>query len=560
MILLLRTVRAKLVSLVVATALASLLAVAVLSIMMQRQLIDQIDDRLPEAARGFETELADDLRDLDSIARELAKRTLVADALRRNDETAAREAARQMRRSHPDVDILLLDATGALVAKDGVAGAHDSSGSVPITKKLQNGSFRGVVREACEVGALKRIPPPTYVIARPVVGGAGVVVTCLPIDGSFLKNAAAKLGVEIGIVDPELGARRPTGHFPRALSAAATERPTMREQGGLTWALYRFVPERLRGAARAYTVVLALDVTRIRGILNENLAWALAIMSFAALLALLFGVRVARLMSNGISRVSNAFARLEKQDYSHVEPVRTGDEIERLAVIFNSMVDRLKERDKLRATLGKYMTQTVMDHLLKGRLELGGETRVVTILFCDIRGFTSISERMGAQSLVKLLNEFFTAMVTILMEEDAVVDKYIGDAIMAVFGAPISKPDDPLRAVRAAVRMRDALTSLNADLATRGIPEMRMGIGIHTGEVVAGNIGSNARMEYTVIGDAVNLASRLESATKDLDASILVSEDTYALVRDQVSAVERGELPIRGRDRPVLAYEVTGLV
>jgi adenylate cyclase len=206
------------------------------------------------------------------------------------------------------------------------------------------------------------------------------------------------------------------------------------------------------------------------------------------------------------------------------------------------------------------MTQTVMDHLLKGRLELGGETRVVTILFCDIRGFTSISERMGAQSLVKLLNEFFTAMVTILMEEDAVVDKYIGDAIMAVFGAPISKPDDPLRAVRAAVRMRDALTSLNADLATRGIPEMRMGIGIHTGEVVAGNIGSNARMEYTVIGDAVNLASRLESATKDLDASILVSEDTYALVRDQVSAVERGELPIRGRDRPVLAYEVTGLV
>jgi adenylate cyclase len=146
------------------------------------------------------------------------------------------------------------------------------------------------------------------------------------------------------------------------------------------------------------------------------------------------------------------------------------------------------------------------------------------------------------------------------MEEDAVVDKYIGDAIMAVFGAPISKPDDPLRAVRAAVRMRDALTSLNADLATRGIPEMRMGIGIHTGEVVAGNIGSNARMEYTVIGDAVNLASRLESATKDLDASILVSEDTYALVRDQVSAVERGELPIRGRDRPVLAYEVTGLV
>ena len=124
--------------------------------------------------------------------------------------------------------------------------------------------------------------------------------------------------------------------------------------------------------------------------------------------------------------------------------VKTGDEIEDLAAGFNTMVDGLQERDKLRVTFGKYMTQTVMDHLLKGKVELGGETLLVTILFTDIRGFTTISESMSAHDLVRLLNEYFTEMVTIVMEEGGVVDKYIGDAIMAVFGAPV-----PTRRTRA---------------------------------------------------------------------------------------------------------------
>jgi adenylate cyclase len=183
----------------------------------------------------------------------------------------------------------------------------------------------------------------------------------------------------------------------------------------------------------------------------------------------------------------------------------------------------------------------------------------VTILFSDIRSFTTMSEAMEAHALVALLNEYFTEMVAIVIQEDGVVDKYIGDAIMAVFGAPVPKADDAVRAVRAAVRMRKALLHLNERLVARGVEPLRTGIGIHSGEVVAGNIGSERRMEYTVIGDAVNLASRLESATKDEGADILVSEDTYALVRDSVEARPVRELTVKGRAQPVMTYEVLGL-
>jgi adenylate cyclase len=223
------------------------------------------------------------------------------------------------------------------------------------------------------------------------------------------------------------------------------------------------------------------------------------------------------------------------------------------------MVDGLKERDKLRTTFGKYMTAAVIEHLLAGKVALGGESLKVTILFTDIRSFTTISEKMDPQELVGLLNEYFTEMVTIVMSEGGVVDKYIGDAIMAVFGAPVPKPEDAVNAVRAAVKMRGALRGLNVRLAERGLQTLRTGIGIHTGEVVAGNIGSEKRMEYTVIGDAVNLASRLESNTKELGVNVLISEDTYELTKHVVEARAVREITVKGRKAPVMTYEVLGI-
>jgi adenylate cyclase len=146
-----------------------------------------------------------------------------------------------------------------------------------------------------------------------------------------------------------------------------------------------------------------------------------------------------------------------------------------------------------------------------------------------------------------------------VMNEGGVVDKYIGDAIMAIFGAPVPTPNDPVNAVRAAVKMRRALANLNERLVARGQPALRTGIGIHTGEVVAGNIGSERRMEYTVIGDAVNLASRLESNTKEVGADILISEDTYELTKHTIEARSVREITVKGRAKPVMTYEVLGM-
>jgi adenylate cyclase len=306
-------------------------------------------------------------------------------------------------------------------------------------------------------------------------------------------------------------------------------------------------------------MLAALDVTDIHKIVERNLAYALGILAIAAAISVGFGSQLAGVMSRALRSVNDALRRVEQLDYVHVEPIKTGDELEQLAKGFNHMVDGLKERDKLRTTFGKYMTAAVMEHLLAGKVSLGGESLKVTILFTDIRSFTTISEKMDPQQLVALLNEYFTEMVGIVMQEDGVVDKYIGDAIMAVFGAPVPKPEDAANAVRAAVRMRRALQDLNKRLEARGMPVLRTGIGLHTGEVVAGNIGSEKRMEYTVIGDAVNLASRLESNTKELGVNVLVSEDTYELTKHIADFRPVKEITVKGRKAPVMTYEVTGL-
>ncbi|MGH7437744.1 MAG: adenylate/guanylate cyclase domain-containing protein, partial [Polyangiaceae bacterium] len=166
---------------------------------------------------------------------------------------------------------------------------------------------------------------------------------------------------------------------------------------------------------------------------------------------------------------------------------------------------------------------------------------------------------MAPADVAGVLNGYFEGATAAIFKYRGQVNKYIGDAIMAVFGAPVPKPDDAVNAVRAAVRMRQALVALNERLEARGVPRLRTGIGIHTGEVVAGNIGSEKRMEYTVIGDPVNLASRLESNTKELGVNVLISEDTYELTKDVVTAKQVREITVKGRKQPVMTYEVLGL-
>ena len=223
------------------------------------------------------------------------------------------------------------------------------------------------------------------------------------------------------------------------------------------------------------------------------------------------------------------------------------------------MMEDITREKRLRNTMSRYMSKTVVDQLLEsGDVELGGTGRDVSVLFSDIRGFTSISERLGAKETVALLNEYFTDMVDIVFAHNGVLDKYIGDMIMAVFGSVLQSDEDASNAVMVGNRMLTGLHQLNRRRAARGGEAIRIGVGISTGNVVAGNIGSLKRMEYTVIGDRVNLAERLESANKFYGTSILICDATYLAVKDHASVREIDLIRVRGRDMPVAIYEALG--
>ena len=192
-------------------------------------------------------------------------------------------------------------------------------------------------------------------------------------------------------------------------------------------------------------------------------------------------------------------------------------------------------------------------------LGLGGKKSVVTVLFADIRGFTSISEQMSAQQVSEILNEYFTEMEPIITSCNGVINKFIGDAVMAIFGEPIQDKNHAQNAVKCAWRMLQKVKELHKKWAKEGKPQIEIGIGINTGEVFVGNIGSINRMEYTVIGDTVNLASRLESYNKIYKTKLLISPTTYKEVKGFTDVIKISDVQIRGKANKMDIYEVLGV-
>jgi adenylate cyclase len=199
----------------------------------------------------------------------------------------------------------------------------------------------------------------------------------------------------------------------------------------------------------------------------------------------------------------------------------------------------------------------VIDRLLEdpSRLELGGERRELSIFFSDLHGFSSISERLDPQDLTTLLNDYLSDMTDIILEEEGTVDKYEGDAIIAFWNAPLDQPDHALRACRAALRCQQRLQERRQEFLERAGSPVRMRIGINTGTVVVGNMGSRQRFDYTVLGDAANLASRLEGANKAFGTGIMVAESTWAQTAGQIRGREIGLLRVVGRKTPVRVFE-----
>jgi adenylate cyclase len=220
-----------------------------------------------------------------------------------------------------------------------------------------------------------------------------------------------------------------------------------------------------------------------------------------------------------------------------------------------------KDSRETRQMFSKYVSKQIVDEILQnpGAVKLGGEIKETTILFSDVRGFTSLSEQLSAPEVVEILNQYLTAMVDIVIANDGTVDKYVGDAIMAVWGSPLADPQHRQKALRTAVQMMESLFKLRAGWLAEGKSLLDIGIGLNTGHVVAGNMGHpHYKMDYTVIGDSVNLAARMESANKEMRSHILLTADSFAGCEDMVDVVMHEPIHVKGKEEPVGVIEVIG--
>ena len=252
--------------------------------------------------------------------------------------------------------------------------------------------------------------------------------------------------------------------------------------------------------------------------------------------------------------------RLAAGDFNVKTRIYFTDEIAQIKSNFNVMVDQLKEREQLKDTFGKYVSVEVAKQLLgSGKIDLGGNEIEATVLFCDIRNFTPMSERMTPKEVVDFLNSYFSYVTGPIMDNNGIINKFMGDAVLAIYTPGLGSEDHVCDALRSAISMRKALESFNSSGKAPG--NVRFGIGIQTGKLVAGNIGTLARLEYTVIGDTVNVASRLETTTKEVGTDILLSKEVYDrvndLFKDTVTFEEVGPVSLKGKTGQMVLYQIS---
>ena len=230
-----------------------------------------------------------------------------------------------------------------------------------------------------------------------------------------------------------------------------------------------------------------------------------------------------------------------------------------LTTCFMAVVTEALARRRLRQSFGRYVSREVMAQVLADATSLRGERRQVSILFSDLRGFTTLAEGMAAEAVAAHLSQYFDAMTEAILVHRGMINDFIGDAIMATFGAPVADPEHALHAVQSAVAMDRALHELNRRWAAEGRPTLRMGVAVHTGEVFAGNVGGSARLKYAVVGDPVNVAARLEGLNKKLGTTLLITEATRMALGGRVDAKDRGTIALKGRTAPLHVHEVLGV-
>lgn len=317
----------------------------------------------------------------------------------------------------------------------------------------------------------------------------------------------------------------------------------------------------LSGSRRKGTVHIGFTNASIASSLRDSKRKVLVIAGSAVLLDMLGVMLIVGWMLRPLPVLARAARQVGEGRLDMQVSYEMKDEIGQLAQAFNQMILSLREKEMIRSTFGRYMSKEVVDGFLNGKVSMelgGGELKEMTVLMSDIRGFTEFSEKLPPQEVVTLLNRYFTEMVQAIGENGGTVDKFIGDAVLAVFGWPVAREHHEKLAVDAALAMKERLAALNVSLVKEGRSPIEIGIAINSGKAVAGNIGSQEKVQYTVIGDAVNLTSRMESGNKEYGTDLIVSEPVYLAAKEWFKFKDIGEKPVRGRTEPVHIYQVLG--
>lgn len=295
----------------------------------------------------------------------------------------------------------------------------------------------------------------------------------------------------------------------------------------------------------------------------ETVAQSQKKISLFILLSLCVGLLGAWLLAyiivKPIRRLVQGVKAITEGDYPQI-PMKSNDEIGLLVSNFNEMSRNLQEKELIKRAFSQYVSENILESFLQNpkSLQLGGTRAEATILFTDIRNFTALAEQLEPSEVVHILNDYFAAVVEVVQKYEGTLDKFMGDAVMAVFGTPLRHENDEERAVRAAIEMNERFQLLKQKWIREGYPEIEIGIGINTGEVIAGNVGSLQRLAYTVIGNSVNMAARIEKLNKRYHTQILISASTYKRLESILDAIPLPPTRVRGKSEEIQVYVVVG--
>lgn len=486
-------------------------------------------------------------------ARSLATSRLAESALRTNHWGEAREAVTAAAAADASLRALLIDDDGRILADSATTAVDEPTAA--------DGVFAAALRGAPATGIVVEKDAWLVAWSAPVAGGGGIegaAVVGVRLDDAFVRAFAARSRAVVFLVLPGHGV------IASARAGATLASPGEDAVGGSEWAL------RLRevhgignggawGALRAY---VGIDHGDLDDAVERQL-FALGV-TFLALVGVLLALTlpVAARLVRGIRGVLRGMAAVEDGRYVEAAEDAGADEVTALARGYNRMVQGLRERDFVRATFGRYSSPEVAHAILDdpGGRSLGGAVRVVSILMCDLRGFTAIAAELPPEAVVRMLNEWFGGMVPAVERYRGTINALPGDALLVLFGAPVAGSDDALRAVSCAIAMQVAMAGVCERLVGLALPKLRMGAGIATGPVVAGNIGTPDRLSYGVIGTAVNLASRLEGLSAGGD--VLVDEATLAAAGAAGAEILVGparDAHVKGTEGPLRVYAVLGV-